>query len=169
MRDDKIKRIAIVGVISAFAIILGYVESLISLGFFIPGVKLGLANLAIVTVMYIYGNKDAFTVNFIRILISGLIFANVFSILFSLAGAVISFAVMAILKKTDKFSVMGVSIAGGVSHNVGQIIIAAFVVETYSVVYYVPVLMVSGIVTGMIIGIVSGILIKYLKNIMRIH
>ncbi len=169
MRDDKITKIAIVGVISAFAIILGYVESLISLGFFIPGVKLGLANLAIVTVMYIYGNKEAFTVNFIRILISGLLFTNIFSILFSLAGAVISFAVMAILKKTDKFSVMGVSIAGGVSHNVGQIIIAAFVVETYSVIYYVPVLMVSGIVTGMIIGVVSGILIKYLKNIMRIH
>ena len=169
MRDDKITKIAIVGVISAFAIILGYVESLISLGFFIPGVKLGLANLAIVTVMYIYGNKEAFTVNFIRILISGLLFTNIFSILFSLAGAVISFAVTAILKKTDKFSVMGVSIAGGVSHNVGQIIIAAFVVETYSVIYYVPVLMVSGIVTGMIIGVVSGILIKYLKNIMRIH
>ena len=169
MRDDKITKIAIVGVISAFAIILGYVESLISLGFFIPGVKLGLANLAIVTVMYIYGNKEAFTVNFIRILISGLLFTNIFSILFSLAGAVISFAVMAILKKTDKFSVMGVSIAGGVSHNVGQIIIAAFVVETYSVIYYVPVIMVSGIVTGMIIGVVSGILIKYLKNIMRIH
>lgn len=169
MRDDKIKRIAVVGVISAFAIILGYVESLISLGFFIPGVKLGLANLAIVTVMYIYGNKAALTVNFIRILISGLLFGNVFSILFSLAGAIISFVVMAIIKKTDRFSVMGVSIAGGVSHNIGQIIIAAFVVETYSVVYYVPVLMVSGIITGMIIGLVSGILIKYLKVIIRMH
>lgn len=169
MRDDKIKRIAIIGVISAFAIILGYIESLISLGFFIPGVKLGLANLAIVTVMYIYGNKEAFTVNFIRILISGLLFTNIFSILFSLSGAVISFAVMAILKKTDKFSVMGVSIAGGVSHNVGQIIIASFVVETYSVVYYLPVLIVSGIITGMIIGAVSGILIKYIKNIIRTY
>lgn len=169
MRDDKIKRIAIVGVISAFAIILGYVESLISLGFFIPGVKLGLANLAIVTVMYIYGNKEAFTVNFIRILISGLLFTNIFSILFSLSGAVISFAVMAILKNTDKFSVMGVSVAGGVSHNIGQIIIASFVVETYSVVYYLPVLIVSGIITGMIIGAVSGILIKYIKNIIRTY
>lgn len=169
MRGDRIKRTAIIGVISAFAIILGYVESLISLGFFIPGVKLGLANLAIVTVMYIYGNKEAFTVNFIRILISGLLFTNIFSILFSLSGATISFAVMAILKNTDKFSVMGVSVAGGVSHNIGQIIIASFVVETYSVVYYLPVLIVSGIITGMIIGAVSGILIKYLKNIIRTY
>lgn len=169
MRGDRIKRTAIIGVISAFAIILGYVESLISLGFFIPGVKLGLANLAIVTVMYIYGNKEAFTVNFIRILISGLLFTNIFSILFSLSGAAISFAVMAILKNTDKFSVMGVSVAGGVSHNIGQIIIASFVVETYSVVYYLPVLIVSGIITGMIIGAVSGILIKYLKNIIRTY
>lgn len=169
MRGDRIKRTAIIGVISAFAIILGYVESLISLGFFIPGVKLGLANLAIVTVMYIYGNKEAFTVNFIRILISGLLFTNIFSIIFSLSGAAISFAVMAILKNTDKFSVMGVSVAGGVSHNIGQIIIASFVVETYSVVYYLPVLIVSGIITGMIIGAVSGILIKYLKNIIRTY
>lgn len=169
MRGDRIKRTAIIGVISAFAIILGYVESLISLGFFIPGVKLGLANLAIVTVMYIYGNKEALTVNFIRILISGLLFTNIFSIIFSLSGAAISFAVMAILKNTDKFSVMGVSVAGGVSHNIGQIIIASFVVETYSVVYYLPVLIVSGIITGMIIGAVSGILIKYLKNIIRTY
>lgn len=141
---------------------------LISFGFFIPGVKLGLANLAIVTVMYILDNKAAFAVNIIRVIISGILFANLFSILFSLTGALLSFGVMIVLKKTDMFSVMGVSIAGGVSHNIGQIIIAALVIETYSVVYYIPVIIIAGIITGTIIGIVSGILIKYIKIIMKV-
>ena len=168
MMSEKSKRVALIGVISSFAIILGYIEMLISFGFFIPGVKLGLANLAIVTVMYILENKAAFAVNIIRVIISGILFANLFSILFSLAGALLSFGVMIVLKKTDMFSVMGVSIAGGVSHNIGQIIIAALVIETYSVVYYIPVIIIAGIITGTIIGIVSGILIKYIKIIMKV-
>lgn len=165
--SKKTQRIAVIGVISAFAIILSYIESLISFNFFVPGVKLGLANLAVVMVMYIYGNREAIIVNFIRIFIVGLLFTNLFSILFSIAGAVISFLLMALAKRTGKLSVMGVSVIGGVSHNIGQIIVAAFVVETYSVIYYVPVLIVAGVVTGMINGIVSETLVKYLRGILK--
>lgn len=165
--NKKTQRIAVIGVISAFAIILSYIESLISFNFFVPGVKLGLANLAVVMVMYIFGNREAIIVNLIRILIVGLLFTNLFSILFSIAGAVISFLLMVLAKRTGKLSVMGVSVIGGVSHNIGQIIVAAFVVETYSVIYYVPVLIVAGVVTGMINGIVSETLVKYLRGILK--
>lgn len=165
--NKKTQRIAVIGVISAFAIILSYIESLISFNFFVPGVKLGLANLAVVMVMYILGNREAIIVNLIRILIVGLLFTNLFSILFSIAGAVISFLLMVLAKRTGKLSVMGVSVIGGVSHNIGQIIVAAFVVETYSVIYYVPVLIVAGVVTGMINGIVSETLVKYLRGILK--
>ena len=99
MIRETTKKVAILGVISAFAAILSYIEAIISFGFFIPGVKLGLANLAVIIVMYIYGYKDAFFLNIVRIVVVGLLFANMFSIMFSIAGAVISYITMVLLKK----------------------------------------------------------------------
>ena len=161
------KKIAILGVVSAFAAILSYIEVLVSFGFFIPGVKLGLANLAVLIVMYIYGNKDALLVNIVRIIIVGLLFSNMFSILFSISGAMISYIVMILLKKIDIFSTIGVSVAGGVAHNVGQLFIAIFIIESHSVINYLPVLMFAGIICGLVIGIVAIIIIRYMNEILR--
>ena len=167
MIREKTRRIAILGVISAFAAILSYIESIISLSIFIPGVKLGLANLAVVIVMYIFGNKEAFYVNVVRIIVVGLLFTNMFSILFSIAGALISLSVMVLLKKINIFSPVGVSVAGGVAHNVGQLIVASIIIESYSVINYLPVLMFAGIICGLIVGFIAVIVIKYINIILR--
>lgn len=167
MMKNKAEKVAVIGVISSFAAILSYIEVLVSFGVFIPGVKLGLANIAVVVAMYIYGLKFALFVNIIRIIVVGLLFSNVFSILFSIAGALISFLVMAILKKIDIFSPIGVSVAGGVSHNIGQIMIAGLIISSYSIVNYIPVLMIAGIICGFIIGFIGLIMIKYLNIILR--
>lgn len=148
-------KVAFFGVFTAFAIILGYVELLIPVSVGVPGVKLGLANLAVVVILYKMGRREAFLLSVSRILLSGFLFGNMFAILYSLVGGMVSLSVMAIFKKTEKFSVIGVSMAGGVFHNVGQLAVAMAVVETYQVGYYLPVLIVSGVVTGTLIGFVG--------------
>ena len=158
-------RVAYFGVFTALALIFSYVESLVPFNFGIPGVKLGLANLIIVIALYKMKFSDAFLLSVVRVVLSGFIFGNYFSIIYSLAGGILSLCVMAGLKKTDKFSVMGISMAGGVAHNVGQLIVAMIVVETLSIVAYVPVLLISGLVTGLLIGFVSAEMLKRLVNI----
>ena len=158
-------RVAVFGVFVSLALIFSYVETLIPFNFGIPGVKLGLANLIIVIAMYKMSLKEAYLLSVTRIILSGFIFGNLFSIIYSLAGGILSLSVMALLKKSRGFSVTGVSIAGGVMHNVGQLIIAMIIVETFSVAYYVPVLLISGLITGLIIGIVSGEMLKRLVNL----
>lgn len=143
---------AYLGIFSALAIIFGYVETLIPVFAGIPGIKLGLANLAVLFILMKYTWREAIVVSVIRILVIGFMFGNMFSIVYSLAGAALSLTVMTLLKKYADFSIMGVSVAGGVSHNIGQLIIAMCIVENTSLVYYGPVLMVSGVVTGLMIG-----------------
>ena len=134
------KKVPLLGMFVAFAVILSYVESCIPvLG--IPGMKIGLANLAI------------------RILIVGFMFGNLFSIFFALAGATLSMIVMVIMKKTNKFSIMIVSMFGGIFHNIGQIVVASFVVDNYYIFGYLPILILTGAVTGAIIGIVSRLVL----------
>ena len=128
-------RVAFFGVFVALALIFSYVESLIPIQIGIPGVKLGLANLIIVIALYKMSLKEAYLLSVTRVVLSGFIFGNLFSILYSLAGGLLSLSVMALLKKHGDFSVIGISIAGGVSHNIGQLAIAMVVVETFSVVY----------------------------------
>lgn len=147
------KKIAVTALFTAFAIVLSYIESFFPV-IAIPGVKLGLANLVIVVSLELLGVKEALMINCTRILLVGFMFSNLFSILYSLAGAVFSFIVMVAAKRI-KLSMITVGILGGVFHNIGQIIIAGFVVETYSVYSYVPVLMFSGIVAGAFIGILA--------------
>ena len=127
--------------------------------------KLGLANLIIVIALYKMRLSEVFLLSIVRILLSGFLFGNYFSILYSLAGGLLSLAVMALLKKAGDFSVMGISMAGGVSHNVGQLVVAMLVVETFSVGYYLPVLLVAGLVTGFLIGVAAGEMLKRLVNI----
>ena len=158
-------RVAYFGVFTALALIFSYVETLIPFNFGIPGIKLGLANLIIVIALYKMKLSDVYLLSIVRVLLNGFIFGNYFSIIYSLAGGLLSLTVMALLKKQGGFSVMGISMAGGVMHNVGQLIIAMIIVETFSVVYYVPVLLVSGLITGCVIGIVSGEMLRRLVNI----
>lgn len=158
-------KVAYFGVFTALALIFSYVESLIPINFGIPGVKLGLANLVIVIALYRMRLAKTYLLAVVRVLLSGFLFGNYFSILYSLAGGLLSLSVMAILKKNGGFSVKGVSIAGGVFHNVGQLVVAMLVVETFSVIYYVPVLLVAGLLTGLLIGIVSeAVLCRLVKT-----
>ena len=149
-------KVAYMGVFLALALILSYVESLIPFYFGIPGVKLGLANLIVVIMLYAVGAKEAFAISMLRILLSGFLFGNLFSILYSFAGGILSFLVMWLVKRTGKFHVMSVSICGGITHNIGQILVASVIVETYSIFYYIPVLLIAGLITGMLIGVIAG-------------
>ena len=157
-------RVAYFGVFTALALIFSYVETLIPVNLGIPGVKLGLANLIIVVALYKMRLSEAYLLSVVRILLAGFIFGNYFSIIYSLAGGLLSLTVMALLKKWGGFSLQGISIAGGVFHNIGQLIVAAVVVETFSVTYYFPVLLVAGL-TGLVIGIVAEMMLKRLVNI----
>jgi len=158
-------RVAYFGVFTALALIFSYVETLIPFNLGIPGVKLGLANLIIVVALYKMRLSEAYLLSVVRVLLAGFIFGNYFSIIYSLAGGLLSLTVMALLKKWGGFSLQGISIAGGVFHNIGQLIVAAVVVETFSVTYYFPVLLIAGLLTGLVIGIVAEMMLKRLVNI----
>lgn len=162
MRKNKI---AYFGMLTAAALILGYVESLIPFSFGIQGMKLGLTNVLIMVVLYLSGAKDALLLNVIRVLLNGFLFGNMFGILYSLAGAVFSFVGMVFCKRLNLFSITGVSVIGGVMHNLGQILVAVFALETAGLLYYLPFLIVSGTVTGVLIGILAGEVIKRLPSL----
>lgn len=158
-------KVAYFGVFTALALIFSYIESMIPFQIGIPGVKLGLANLIIVIALYKMSLKEAYLLSVTRVVLSGLLFGSMFCILYSLAGGLLSLTVMAVLKRTEGFSVLGISIAGGVSHNIGQLVIAMFVVQTFSVSYYIPVLLVAGLVTGLVIGIAAESMLRRLTGI----
>jgi len=123
------KKIAYLGLMTALALIFSYVEALIPVNFGIPGVKLGLANIVAVIALYLFGFPAAFAVQILRILLSGFLFGNMYSIIYSLSGGLLSITCMYILKKTDIFSMLGISIAGGIIHNIGQLIVAMIVMK----------------------------------------
>lgn len=152
------------GVFTALALIFSYVETLIPIHFGIPGAKLGLANLVVVIVLYKAGWKDALLLSVTRIVLSGFLFGNLFGILYSLAGGLFGLGVMTIIKRRESFSMIGVSMAGGVTHNIGQLIVAMIVVETYQVGYYLPALMLAGLATGTLIGLVCREVLRRLKD-----
>ncbi|MDY3017331.1 Gx transporter family protein [Blautia sp.] len=157
------KKTAYLGLFAAIAIIFGYVESLIPFFAGIPGMKLGLANLAVLFILEKYSWKEAALVSTVRILVIGFLFGNMFSILYSLAGAALSLTVMTLMKKFSGFSILGISVAGGVSHNIGQLIVASLIVENTSLLYYAPALLISGVVTGLLIGLLAGEITKRIR------
>ena len=157
-------RAAYFGVFTALALIFSYLESLIPIRFGIPGIKLGLANLLTVILLYKRNAREALLLSVVRVILSGFLFGNLFSIVYSLAGGILSLFVMAVLKGTGRFSVMEVSAAGGVFHNMGQLLVAMAAVETYRVGYYFPVLLIAGVVTGLLIGTVAEQVLKRLGN-----
>lgn len=158
------KRIANMSMLVALAIIFSYIEFMIPINLGIPGMKLGLANLVIVIALYILKISDVWIISILRILIMGFMFGSGMSIIYSLAGAVVSLLVMSVIKKIGGFSVLGVSMAGAVCHNIGQVMVAIIVVENVSVIYYVPALLVAGIITGAIIGVVSKRVLSVIKK-----
>lgn len=152
----RVRRITICGVLTALAMIFSYIESLIPIPVPIPGIKLGIANIAIITVLYIVGTWEAIAINLLRITLTAILFGNMNTFLFSMAGGMLSILIMILLKRIGKFSMIGVSIVGGVSHNIGQIIAAVILMDSSAIAYYLPVLFVAGIITGVVIGIVGG-------------
>ena len=129
------------------------------------GIKLGIANIAVITILYVLGVKEAIVINLLRIVLTSLLFGNVNSFLFSISGAALSLTIMIIMKKLDFFSCIGVSVCGGVMHNIGQIIAAVFIMGSEAIVFYLPVLIVSGVFTGVVIGVVSGIVAKHVRKV----
>jgi len=160
----KSKKIATYGLLVALAFILSYIESLFPLAVAIPGIKMGLANLVVITALYSMGVRDAFVLSIIRIILVGFTFGSPSTMIFSIAGGLLSWLLITIFMKSKFFSFVGVSIIGGISHNIGQIIMAIFVVENLNLVYYLPFLLISGILTGAVIGILGAMIVKRLKK-----
>lgn len=154
--------IARVGLMAALALIFSYVEAIIPYSPSVPGIKLGIANIVTVVALYRFGTKDAVCVNVIRIVLAALLFNGLFGMLYSLAGATLSLIGMVWLKKTELFSVVGVSMAAGVLHNLGQLLVASALIEDLRIFYYFPFLMFSGIAAGILVGIASAIIIRSL-------
>lgn len=155
----KASKIAQYGLLTALALVLSYLESLIP-PLWVPGVKLGLPNLAVVFALYRLGWKDACAISLVRVVLVTLLFGNGAALAYSIAGAALSLSLMGLLKKTGKFSTVGISVAGGVAHNAGQILVAMALLETSRLAWYLPVLWVSGTIAGVLIGIVSGVLVE---------
>lgn len=162
--QTKTKFIATSAMFVCLALVFSYVEVLVPFSVGIPGVKLGLANLVIIIALYEMDFKYAFVINAIRIVIAGLLFSGFFGMMYSIAGGLLSILVMWALKKTGLFSMIGVSMAGGLAHNLGQLLVAAFLVSNLKMFIYFPVLMFSGIGSGILIGIVSYIIDKKLPK-----
>lgn len=168
--SQAIKRMSIYGLLIALAFVLSYVESLIpmaALGIVIPGVKIGLANIVVMVALYTLGARDALILSLIRILLVSFTFGNTVSMLYSLGGGILSYGVMAVLKRAKVFTMVTVSIAGGIFHNVGQILMAMLVLENAGVAAYLPVLFVSGTITGLLIGLLGGEVAKRIRRIVN--
>lgn len=153
--SDRGNRIAFLGFFTSLAVIFGYIDSLLPVFGGVPGIKLGLANLAILIVLYRYGLKEACAVSIVRIFVVGFLFGNLFSIIYSIAGGICSLLMMYFVKTKLQFSMIGVSWVGGVFHNIGQLAAAMAVVESFSLIYYFPALLIAGMLTGVCIGIIS--------------
>lgn len=161
------KRVAKCGLLIALAMVFSYVEVLIPFNFGIPGIKLGLANLIVVVGFYSMKTTDVIAVSLVRIFLSGLLFGNLMSILYSLSGGILNIIVMLLLKRLHRFSIVGVSIAGGVFHNIGQIIVAMLILENFAVAVYLPPLLIAGTITGMLIGILAMRMLPVIKKVMQ--
>lgn len=163
--ERKGARLASFGVFVALALIFSYIETLIPFQIGIPGVKLGLANLVIVIALYRMPVGEVYLLSGVRVVLTGFLFGNLMSILYSLAGGILSLTVMRGMKRIRSVSILGVSIAGGVFHNIGQLLAAALMVETYGVFSYLPVLLISGLLTGFVIGLAAGEMLKRIRSL----
>ena len=160
------KRIAADGLFLALALVVSYIEVLIPIPVGVPGVKIGLANAVIMVLLFFTTWQRTLLISVVRILLAGFLFGNPMTIVYSLAGGILSLFVMVILRKIRRFSVVGISVGGGVAHNIGQLSVAVLLMENARIYYYVPVLLITGTIAGIAIGVLTGILIRKLpKNL----
>lgn len=159
----KTKKLATLAVTVAVAMILSFVESRIPAFVAIPGIKVGLANIAIIFALYKLGWREAIAVSIVRVFLVALLFGSVVSLAYSVAGAILSLSLMILLRKLGIFTEVAVSVVGGITHNIGQILVAFLLLETNVVFYYLPFLLVSGVIAGVAVGIASALLIKRIK------
>lgn len=163
-RPHGARGIAFCGMFTAVAIVMGYIESFIVVPGLLPGMKLGLANCVILFVLMRYGVVWAALVSLVRIIVVNSLFGNMTAVAFSLAGAALSILVMSLLKKSGRFSTVGMSLAGGVAHNLGQVIVAMVIFENVGMFYYFPALIVTGVAAGVFVGIAAGLVWKKIDN-----
>ncbi len=161
----RTKHLALSAILTSIAMIFSYIEAIIPLPVPIPGIKLGLANLVIIVAIYRLGFKYAFTINCLRILTSGLLFTGLFGMMYSLAGGILSIVIMYLLYKTNLFSMVGVSMAGGVAHNLGQLMTACAIMSNIKLMSYFPVLLFAGMISGILIGIAAHIICGKLPHL----
>ena len=162
----RIKKITFLALFASLALLLSYVEMLLPPIFTgVPGIKMGLPNIVIILILYRFGIKEAAIVSFVRLLIVSVLFGNITMLWYSLAGAVLSLAVMGILKKLDILSTVGVSVAGAIMHNVGQMIVAMLLMQKSEIGYYMIVLSITGTIAGIFIGLCGALLHKRLAKI----
>lgn len=160
----NIRKLVNLGMLLAAALLLGYVETLIPVYLGVPGAKLGLTNLAIILLLYMYGTKEGLAINIMRIFLCGFLFGSMYSILYSMAGGLFSYLFMVLGKKTGLFSMVGISIIGGVTHNLGQLFVAMVVVRTVGLMYYLPLLLIVGCITGLLIGVLGQTISPHLNK-----
>ena len=157
------KKTALCAVLAALSIVFGYVESLFPLPVPVYGVKVGISNSVILAAMYMVGGPVPWIVMIIKTLCQALLFSGFSPFLYSVSGGILSVLGMTALKKTGKFGVPGVSVVGGVLHNIGQLLCAGVILKTINIFYYLPVLIISGVVSGFVIGVATDIILKRLK------
>ena len=160
---SKAKRISVLAMIVSAAMLLSFIESRLPSFTAVPGIKVGLANIAVTFALYKLGVKEAAIVSAVRVCLMALLFGSLVSMIYGLSGALLSLAVMSVLKGSRRLSPVGVSVAGGVAHNIGQISAACILLRTSAIAYYLPVLILTGTLAGVATGIAAGILIKRLK------
>lgn len=163
------KRVAQMGMLVAVAFVLSYIEAILPISIGLPGAKIGLANLAVLSALYLLGEKEALGIAIVRLVLVAFTFGNLAAFLYSIGGMICSFIGMVLLKKWKGFSVVGVSCVGGVLHNFGQLLVAFFILKTAVLWTYLPLLVITGVGAGVVIGLIGGLLIQRLERIMRAH
>lgn len=163
---NSVRDIVLIALLVAQAIVLSAIERLIPLPTTIPGAKLGLANIITLTAIYLFPFKEAFSVVLLKTIMTAFVLGSFSTFLYSFSGAMLSFAVMFIMYfiLKDKISTIGISVAGAIAHNLGQLLMAAFIIKNLNILLYLPFLMVSGVATGIIVGLTTNLLLKYLKK-----
>jgi len=164
--QSKTRTMVFIAVLVAQGMVLGFIESMIPVPFIVPGAKLGLANIVTLTAIYFLNFKEATAVVLLRVFLSAITFGSLSSFMYSLSGGILSLLAMAFMLKffKDKFSLMSISIVGALAHNIGQLFVAAIVINNYLIMGYLPALMVAAIPTGLFVGLVAKNLIRYLES-----
>ena len=164
--QNRTRKIALYGMLVALALVLSWLEAQIPAFFAVPGMKLGLTNIVVLMALYCINAKSAFVINVVRIILVSLLFGSAVSLLYSLAGGMLSTIVMILLKRTGKLKIVTVSIIGGVCHNIGQILVAMALLQTTNLAWYLLILWFTGLGAGAVIGIIGGQICERLKNIL---